>query len=267
MNVSHPMRKNQQEVYTTNTSVNVKKDQDILFESNDVVVYDPSSSKGVLVSTYHSTGAKDSIEKQGIYSSRRAKELGLTDRNRPYLNDTIFFRVFPCKTIRQNLCYQIRVDPERTKVFDQEYHAKRGSTSYEPSMTLSRLLEIVGDKDLDKGYIYWNNFFSGNYFPYPRKEEHRQHENINSHFLYEVRVKMDNVPFSWFVKNEGGKYRRKASNNNASTQKQYTKTKDTYSGNDGIKRVLYTHNGNYYIIKMVQKSGSKQRKYVQVLKK
>jgi hypothetical protein len=265
MNVSHPMRKNQQEVYTTN--VKEKKDPDILFESDDVVVYAPSSSKGVLVSTYHSTGVKDSIEKQGIYSSRRAKELGLTDRDRPYLNDTIFFRVFPCKTIRENLCYQIRVDPERTKVFDQEYHAKRGYSSNENSMPLSNLLEIVGDKNPNDGYIYWNSFYDGNYFPYPYRIEHRDHNKVNSHFLYEVRVKMDNIPFSWFVKNEGGKHRRKASHNNASTQKQYTKTKDTYSGNDGIKRVLYTHNGNYYIIKMVQKSGSKQRKYVQVLKK
>ena len=256
---SHPLRKQQKEVYLQNDDV------DVIFQSDDVVVYRPTSNKGVLVSSYHAASKKDTIEKHGLLSAKGARKLGLTKNIRNYLDDVVFFRPMGgCITRGNSVCYQIRVDPERTNVFDQEFHAKHGSTNNELSIKLSRYLEIINNIP-ENSFIWWANPSSFFYQSYPLKPyQSGTAPELNAHLRYEVRVNKDVLPLSWFVKQNGGQIQNKQSRKTSVINKNYIKTQNKLVGDNGYKHTIYTCQGKRYIIKMYEKDGKKKKHYVLV---
>ena len=150
---------------------------DILHQDSDVCILNPNSDRGVLISTYQEKHIN--IKETGIYSLRKAKELGLTNASRDYLIDNIFFRPRPCEysNFDTRNCYEIRVDPEKTYVYDQETHAKKGYQKVEYHMLLQIYLDLMNSFTKDNNY-----------------------EQIMKHRLFEVRVHRDNIPYTFFVK-------------------------------------------------------------------
>jgi hypothetical protein len=239
--------------------------QDVLLETDDVVVFSPNSEKGVLVSTYADSENKESIDKNGLFSAKVAFQKGLTNRTRDYLNDIVFFR--PSDTCMKNngsICYQIRVDPTKTYVYDQEYHAQKGTTNGEPKRLLSDYLNIISQIPVN-GYVYWKHFNDYKIEKYPIKPEHNDYSKIDAHRWFEVRVQIDNIPPSWFVPQSGGKSRKTMKRGSVNVTKPvFTKTNRVYVGKDGIKRFVYTKSGDYFVLRIVNIQGIKKRKYVRI---
>lgn len=170
-----------------------RDDPDVIHSDEYCTVYLPGSGKGVLVTTY--TSKNVDVAAHGLLSNREANRQGFMDRRRPYLNDVVFFRPTDiCKPTSSVNCYQIRVDPSSTYVFDQEYHAERGSTSGEPMMLLSAYLALLSKGPYD--YINWLDFHTPVFGKYPIKDYNAR--SYDAHRFYEVRVKMDAIPLSFF---------------------------------------------------------------------
>lgn len=188
---------------------------DILHSDEHCVVLKPDSSRGVLVRTYQDKNID--VLSTGIYSNRKALEMGFTERNRPYLNDVVFFRPprqypydDPCNDDSTMKCYELRVDPEKTWVYDQEYHARWGTTQGEPSMLLSDYLKML--ESIPKGNsVMWHSFdrcepytdeqvrdYYRHMYNSSRSHSRSTSKGLNIHYMFEVRVKMDVIP-PWFL--------------------------------------------------------------------
>lgn len=163
-----------------------------------------------------------------------------------------------------SICYQIRVDPDNTYVYDQEYHAKTGTTKGESKRLLSDYLTILSNKPAN-GYVYWHSFNNYEIAEYPIKHNHNDYSKLNAHNLFEVRVKIDNIPPTWFVQQSGGKGRKtKKSSSVNVTKSVFNKTNRVYVGKDGVKRSVYTQSGKYFVLRIATIQGVKKRKYVRI---
>jgi len=97
------------------------------------------------------------------------------------------------------------VDAEKTNVYDQEYHAKYGTTNGEPVMKLSEYLKVV-DKlrklNDETSYIYWKDLHKPEIHSYPFKNEHLEDSRyiiqveMLGRSIHEIRVLKDYIPFS-----------------------------------------------------------------------
>lgn len=70
-------------------------DTDIIHEDPNCTIYRPGSGKGVLISTYVPKSNEINVDENGLMSNREALKKNLTERNRPYLNDVVFFGLIP----------------------------------------------------------------------------------------------------------------------------------------------------------------------------
>ena len=186
-------------------------DDDVLFKDDSVVVLKPTSKYGVWVVTNISFDAQTSPD--GIYSARHARSVGHRNRTRQYLDDVIFFR--PPINNRNHFpgvgkdTYLLRVDPDKTIIFDQEYHAEKGSTNGEPKIKMQDYLNILKQPECAKQMICWNKQMKHKCVNDVSKcVWNRDGNNFThrSHRLFEVRVHVDVMPWTWLKKWSGGQW-------------------------------------------------------------
>ena len=112
-------------------------DSEIIYKDDRCCILSPKSTYGVLVYTRQHSDYFDVIRREGLKTVDKRVREGLIKKPwRPYLNDCIFFRPFPLTPDKSSFVVSVRVCPYRTKVYDQEYHAKNHTTYREPFRTL-----------------------------------------------------------------------------------------------------------------------------------
>ena len=166
-------------------------------------VLSPRCDKGVLIETYVDANI-DNVQSTGIYSNREAYDRRLTNRNRSYLNGCVFFRPIPTyKNVNNRRPYYVRVDPDKTYVFDQEFHARMGSTHREPKLLLSKYLQDFMDAKKNKdeeGYMFYRTLYTPEFKKYPYDNEIEGNtDSVNAHLRHEVRIEVDILPPEWLV--------------------------------------------------------------------
>lgn len=164
-----------------------------------VCVLHPDDPRGVLITTGHPQGR---IVNGVVKSLAQLRSDGIyVERERNYLDDVVFFRprhIVIDESTNGDL-FTINVHPDHTLVFDQEVHAKSHSLpKNEPSILLRDYINTLPKIDVKTQYISCSADMQCSAFNYPFLPMHLKNTSlINNHRLYEVRVRVPEIPRSW----------------------------------------------------------------------
>ena len=141
-----------------------------------------------------------------------AQKNGLTEKQNciPKLRECVFFRpLSPTYVPADEMCLALSVDPRSMKVYDQEFHATKGTLKGEHSMCLHDYLQLVKELLADPcwDYVYWPIL---NVRPQkcrlPFQQSHLENptyimtRSSVGRVIHEVRVFRDSIPLQEFRK-------------------------------------------------------------------
>jgi hypothetical protein len=178
---------------------------DILHEDQVCCILKPDSKRGVVVFTYVSP---EHDMKLGLLSMRQALEHRLTTRNRGYLRNVVFFRPplseYVTKRLhkdrkKDSIAYGIRVDPEKTYVYYQNYHEIHNKTTGEPRMKMSDYMKHISDPQLQKTFPEDLRFEISNEYYYDDDMENVYSFSASDAKFFEIRVRKDKIPNNWLI--------------------------------------------------------------------